>query len=80
MADNKPTENSMTYEDPFSDYPRHPRFKIEPTSPRPSPYESTASLSLAEDSLHDPYDEDEYIEKQPLNAAQGFAGGFYPPP
>jgi hypothetical protein len=77
MADNKPTENPKTYEDPFSDHPRHPRF-LEPTSPRP--YESTASLSFAEDSLHDPYEEDEYIEKQPLNKAQSFTGGFYPPP
>ena len=77
MADNKPTENLKTYEDPFSDHPRHPRF-LEPTSPRP--YESTTSLSFAEDSLHDPYDEDEYVEKQPLNSAQGFSGGFYPPP
>lgn len=77
MADNKPTEIPKTYEDPFSDHPRHPRF-LDPTSP--SPYESTTNLSFAEDSLHDPYEEDEYIEKQPLNKAQSFAGGFYPPP
>ena len=77
MADNKPTESVKTYEDPFSDHPRHPRF-LEPTSPRP--YESSTNLSFAADRLHDPYDEDEYIEKQPLNAPQGFPGGFYPPP
>lgn len=77
MAENKPTENFKTYDDPFSDQPAHLRF-VEPTLPRP--YESTASLSFAEDSLHDPYDEDEYIEKQPLNSGQQFTGGFYPPP
>jgi hypothetical protein len=76
MADNNPTEIPKIYEDPFSDLP-HPRF-LDPTSPRP--YESTASLSFVEDSLHDPYDEDEYIEKQPLNSAKSFTGSFYPPP
>ena len=80
MADNKPTESPpapQTYDDPFSDQLRHPRF-LEPASPRP--YESTANLSFAEDSLHDPYEEDEYIEKQPLNTPRNFSGGFYPPP
>lgn len=77
MDDNKPTENLKTYEDPFSDHPRHPRF-LEPTSPRP--YESSTNLSFAEDSLHDPYEEDEFVEKQPLNTARNFSGGFYPPP
>jgi chitin synthase len=79
MADNKPTENpkSELYNDPFSDRPHEIRFH-EPAIP-PHPYESTTSLSFAQDSLHDPYDEDEYIEKQPLNAGHNFTGDFYPP-
>lgn len=77
MADNKPTESLKGYDDPFSDHSRHPRF-LDPASPRP--YESTTTLSFAEDSLHDPYEADEYVEKQPLNAARNFSGGFYPPP
>ena len=75
MADNNPTENLKTYNDPFSDHSSHPRF-LDP----PHPYESTTDLSVAEDSLHDPYEEDEYVEKQPLNTARNFSGGFYPPP
>lgn len=77
MADNKSTENLKTYEDPFSDQTRHPHF-IDP--PSANPYESTTSLNFPEDSLHDPYDEDEYVEKQPLNAPQSSRGAFYPPP
>jgi chitin synthase len=73
MADNKPSGNlkSDPYGDPFSDL--HPRFNV------PSPYNSTTSLSIGQDSLHDPYAEDDVVEKQPLNVGQSFAGGFYPP-
>lgn len=79
MADNMPTENpkSELYDDPFSDHTREIRFH-EPTIP-PHPYESTTSLSFTQDTLHDPYDADEYVEKQPLNAGHSFTGGFYPP-
>lgn len=73
MADGKATENSELYNDPFSDI-SHPRF-----NDLPHPYDSTTSLSFPPDSLHDPYDEDELIEKQPLNVGQNFTGGFYPP-
>ncbi|KAF8812402.1 glycosyltransferase family 2 protein [Phlegmacium glaucopus] len=83
MADNKQprsTENlkNEPYDDPFSDHqPRQVQFNESALS-LPHPYESTASF--AQDSLHDPYDDDdEYVEKQPLNVGQGFAGGFYPP-
>lgn len=79
MADTRPTDNlkNELYDDPFSDLqPRQTRFREPSLSPHP--YESTTSLTR--DSLHDPYEEDEYIEKQPLNVGQNFTGGFYPPP
>jgi chitin synthase len=71
------TPPPTNYGDPFSDRPQHLHFE-EPPRPfhstdtlRPMP--SSTSLSL------DGYDDDEYIEKQPLNPGQSFAGGFYPP-
>ena len=80
MADTRHTEDTQNelYDDPFSDrqpQPRQTRFNEPISSPRP--YESTTSL--AQDTLHDPYEEDENIEKQPLNVGQNFTGGFYPP-
>lgn len=69
------------YGDPFADRPRQTQF-TEPErpyhhhasgSPGPSPFESTTTLPT------DNYDDDEYIEKQPLNATGSFSGGFYPP-
>ncbi|KAG5646609.1 Chitin synthase, class 1 [Asterophora parasitica] len=61
------------YPDPFADRPR-------PHSPgtpygQGTPYQSTTDLSLGGREVSD----DEYIEKQPLNAGQSFTGGFYPP-
>jgi len=79
MADNKQyrlTENPKDelYDDPFSDrQPRQAHFNESALS-LPRPYESI------QDTLRDPFDDDdEYVEKQPLNVGQGFAGGFYPP-
>ncbi|KAF4620081.1 hypothetical protein D9613_005225 [Agrocybe pediades] len=89
MADNRPPIPSLSsrtsdYADPFSDRaPPHPHFN-EPGplsdrhTPMPRPFDSTASLT--HDNAHDMYDDDEYIEKQPLNTGQTFTGGFYPPP
>ena len=79
MADNKlsrPAENLQNepFDDPFSDrqQPHQSALSL------PRPYDSTTSLTQ---SLHDPYndDDDEYVEKQPLNVGQSFTGGFYPP-
>jgi chitin synthase len=79
MADSR-TPPPTSYGDPFADRPPHLQFE-EPPRPIRSPdtlhtYQSTTSLTLGES---DNYDDDEYVEKQPLNAGQGFAGGFYPP-
>ena len=67
-------ENEELYDDPFADrtLPRQARFN------EPRPYESTTSL--VQDGLHDPYEDEEYVEKQPLNVGQGYSPGFYPPP
>lgn len=73
-----------TYADPFADRPRQTHF-TEPQHPYPSqssmprPFESTATLPQEFGARDQPYDEDEYIEKQPLTSGQAFAGGFYPP-
>jgi chitin synthase len=82
MADSS-TPPPNTYGDPFADRPHHLQFE-EPPRPFQSPdrpdtlrtYQSTTSLTLGDS---ENYDDDEYVEKQPLNAGQGFAGGFYPP-
>ncbi|PPQ72193.1 hypothetical protein CVT26_006924 [Gymnopilus dilepis] len=72
------------YADPFSDHPPQGQgqWHEDPLSSRggptmPRPYES--STHLAHDPAHDIYDDDEYVEKQPLNVGQNFSGGFYPP-
>lgn len=91
MADNRSPMPSLSsrdgaYADPFSDRPpRQTHFDDpEPLSdrlatPMPRPFDSTTSLT--HEPAHDMYDEDdEYIEKQPLNVGQSFTGGFYPPP
>ncbi|KIL70098.1 glycosyltransferase family 2 protein [Amanita muscaria Koide BX008] len=77
MADGRPPTDGYT--DPFSDRPRHAHF-VEPErpyashSPSPRPYESTTTL--AQDfGGQAAYEDDDFVEKQPLN--QG--GGFYPP-
>ena len=88
MADNRPPLPSSAsfsnepYGDPFADRPRQTRFQepegspYEATTlgPLPRPYQSTTSLSVA-----DNFDDDETIEKQPLTVGQNFSGGFYPP-
>ncbi|KAF8913861.1 glycosyltransferase family 2 protein [Gymnopilus junonius] len=82
MADHQPSRNEH-YADPFSDRPPQVReqYDEDPLSSRgpimPRPYESTTHL--AHDTANDMYDDDEYVEKQPLNVGQSFSGGFYPP-
>lgn len=75
MADQRPplpSSNSSyraDYGDPFADRPRQTHFQ-EPESPpyhQPTPYQSTTDLSI-----RDAYDDEEYVEKQPLTS-------FYPP-
>ena len=78
MAENH-TPPPTNYGDPFSDRP-HLHFE-EPPRPYHStdtlrPFSNSSNLSVAET---DNYDDDEYIEKQPLNPGQSFTGGFYPP-
>ncbi|KAF7355286.1 Chitin synthase [Mycena sanguinolenta] len=71
-----PSSNS-SYGDPFANPPgAHPHFQ-EPSAQAPyRPFESTSSLP--QDFHQDQYEDDDYVEKQPLAAGQ-FAGGFYPP-
>ncbi|KAJ6515926.1 glycosyltransferase family 2 protein [Mycena sanguinolenta] len=71
-----PSSNS-SYGDPFANPSGpHPHFQ-EPSAQAPyRPFESTTSLP--QDFHQDQYEDDEYVEKQPLAAGQ-FAGGFYPP-
>jgi len=78
MADNH-TPSSVNHGDPFADHAQHLHFE-EPTHPFQStdtlrPYQSSTNLSLGRSDNYD----DDYIEKQPLNAGQNFTGGFYPP-
>lgn len=61
---------------PFSDRARHPQFAEQP-APYHTPYESTTSLP--QDFHQDQYEDDEFLEKQPLAAGESFTGGFYPP-
>ncbi|TFK43571.1 glycosyltransferase family 2 protein [Crucibulum laeve] len=87
MADQRPPLPSTAsyeepYGDPFADRPRQTQFN-EPqrsynNSPMPRPYESSASLPQSF-GPQEHYDDDEYIEKQPLTSGQPFSGGFYPP-
>lgn len=83
-----PSANSQAggeqFGDPFADRPRQTHF-TEPerpyhNSPSPGPraFESTTTLPQ-EFGAGDNYDDDDYIEKQPLNAGGTFTGGFYPP-
>ncbi|PPR06579.1 hypothetical protein CVT24_001760 [Panaeolus cyanescens] len=82
-VNSRPTGNEP-YADPFADRPRQTQFQDPDFNPprhlMPRPYDSTANLSTAE-THRDNYDlDDDYVEKQPLNAEQSFSGGFYPPP
>ncbi|KAK1224389.1 hypothetical protein PQX77_012685 [Marasmius sp. AFHP31] len=69
--------------DPFADRQAAPQY-TEPNHPYPSSstlvrgYESTASLPR-EFGAREQYDDEDYVEKQPLTGTQGFSGGFYPP-
>jgi chitin synthase len=74
--------------DPFADRPHQITF-TEPEPPYrgsphgspgsvPRPFESTATLP-SEFGGQETYDDEDYIEKQPLNAGGSFTGGFYPP-
>ncbi|KAH9483069.1 Chitin synthase, class 1 [Psilocybe cubensis] len=89
--DNNPSLSSRNtrnepYDDPFSDHSRlqapyrgpDPLSQADGRSLTSRPYGS--STSLAQDPQNEMYDDDEYVEKLPLNVGQGFAGGFYPPP
>lgn len=81
------SSNNLTgnepYGDPFADRPRRTQFS-EPAHPYPStaslprPYESTTSLPR-EFGSREQFDDEDYVEKQPLTGGPGFAGGFYPP-
>ncbi|EKM80319.1 hypothetical protein AGABI1DRAFT_113517 [Agaricus bisporus var. burnettii JB137-S8] len=85
MGDFKPSPNSSqtridNYGDPFADRPRQTQF-VEPERPYGSsasarPFESSASLPQ---DLGGGFDDEEYVEKLPLNTGGNFAGGFYPP-
>lgn len=79
MANRPPLPSSAstsTYGDPFADRARHPQFADQP-APYHSPYESTTSLP--QDFHQDQYEDDEFVEKQPLASGESFTGGFYPP-
>jgi chitin synthase len=71
------------YGDPFADRPRQTQFsepegRFNSTTSLPRPFESTTTLQQDFGS-HNNYDDDEYVEKQPLTSGQNFSGGFYPP-
>ena len=81
-----PADNtgSDPYGDPFADSAhssRQTRFTLQDNSFQarnlPSPYDSTSTLPLNPSANE--YDDDEYVEKQPLTDGQNFTGGFYPP-
>jgi hypothetical protein len=88
MADRPPlssySSHASSAADPFADRPPRQTHFAEPhgpysqgSSPSLRPYESTTTVQ--EFGMNEPYhNDDEYIEKQPLNAGE-FAGGFYPP-
>lgn len=68
-----------TPKDPFSDHPqihfdanRSTEFTQRPGGPIPRPFEGEQGVQE--------YEDDEYMEKQPLYGDQNFSGGFYPPP
>lgn len=79
MAESR-TPPPTNYGDPFADDPQHLHSEEPPRPFRGAgtlrPYPSSTSLSLTET---DTFDDDEYVEKQPLNTNQNFTGGFYPP-
>ena len=78
MADSRPPP-LLASTDPFADRPRQTQFVEQERpygshSPSPRPYESTTTLAQDFGSAG-VYDDDDYVEKQPLNQAPG----FYPP-
>lgn len=72
------------YGDPFADRPRQTQFAEPerpyhgPPSPGPRPFDSTSTLPQ-DFNGQEGYDDEDYVEKQPLNAGGSFTGGFYPP-
>ncbi|ESK97608.1 chitin synthase [Moniliophthora roreri MCA 2997] len=78
------SSSTTVNDDPFADRPRQTHF-AEPQHPYPSqasiprPFESTASLPQEFGARDQQFEEDDYVEKQPLTGGQAFAGGFYPP-
>ncbi|KAJ7498963.1 glycosyltransferase family 2 protein [Mycena latifolia] len=80
MDNRPPLPSGSSYGDPFADRPRHTQFADQPAPYHaPSPYnQSTASLPH-DFHNNDQYEDDDYVEKQPLAAGESFTGGFYPP-
>ena len=82
----RPPKNSRgpgPYNDPFSDDPSpgyaDSNLSLASRPPMPQPYDPGASAQNL--GSRDPYDEDEFAEKQPLTGGDTYnAGGFYPPP
>ncbi|KAF7301627.1 Chitin synthase [Mycena indigotica] len=74
--------SSSSYSDPFRDNNRpRPHFQDQqPPYPTPQFNESSATLQQHDYGHPDQYDDDDFVEKQPLaSGGDGFAGGFYPP-
>jgi chitin synthase len=76
-------QGTESYGDPFAGRPRQTHFTEPDASFRsnaslPRPYESTSTLQQDFGNQNN-YDDDEFIEKQPLTSGQNFSGGFYPP-
>ncbi|KAF8195934.1 chitin synthase [Mycena galopus ATCC 62051] len=74
--DRPPLPSSHSHEDPFANPPPRPHF-AEPAQAPYRPY-NESTTSLPQDFAGDQYEDDDYVEKQPLAAGQ-FSGGFYPP-
>ncbi|KAI0314805.1 glycosyltransferase family 2 protein [Amylostereum chailletii] len=77
MADRPPASHDDGHltSDPFVDRPRNLHFQ----EPQLRPYESTASFPSEFGGQNTPYEDDDGVEKLPLNVGQNFTGGFYPP-
>jgi chitin synthase len=74
------SSRDQPYGDPFADHTRQEQYNDpDPLSipSMPKPYES--STTLAHDVGHEYEEDDDFVEKQPLNVGQSFSGGFYPP-
>ncbi|KAJ7095345.1 glycosyltransferase family 2 protein [Mycena belliarum] len=61
--------------DPFADRPHF----AEQAAPYHAPSAYTQSTASFQNEHTDQYEDDDYVEKQPLAAGETFTGGFYPP-